>query len=141
MMNQPPSAITTGLGPLTGPFPAGTQTAPLRGTGILNLPTLGTTPVLVVGPNNTANQGPSRGLVRRCKIVVVTAGANVAWTIVVTGGTAPTITALGAGAATEGSLIIGGGGAEEWLSIPDNMDLYVVASAASTIVNITVVEQ
>lgn len=125
-------SILSGLGPLTGALPP-TGTAPLTSQGILNLSTLGTTPVKVIG-GNSANK------TRRVKIVVVSA-ANVSWATVERGATAPTITALGAGAATEGCLIMNGSGAIEWVSIPDNLDLYLVASAASTVVNVTCVEQ
>ena len=127
-------AIVTSLGPITGALPS-TGTAPLTAQGILNLATLGTTPVLVYqAPSNAA------GRVARVEITVIS-NANVAWTTVVGGAAAPTVTALGAGAATEGNLIFGGGGASKDFNIADGLDLYVVASAANTVVNITVLIQ
>lgn len=130
-------SLIVGLGPFNDKIGNGTNTAPLTGNGILNLANLGTTPVKVVGqPAAGANIGKAR----RCKIVCVTPGANIAYTTVSAGAAAPTSTAAGAGAATEGSLIIGGGGATEWITILDTQDLYLVASAASTVINVTVVE-
>ena len=138
MRSQPGQAIVTGLGPLSPVLPAPTNTAPLTATGILNLANLGTTPVKVLSGATVTTGGGFT--VRRCKLVGVSA-ANVAWTTVATGATAPTITALAAGAATEGSLIFGGSGATEWLTVPDDVDLYLVAGGAATVINLTVFQQ
>lgn len=131
-------SIVGGLGPAFGDLPS-TQTAPLGAAGIsaqgiLNLPTLGTTAVLIV------QGGQNLGKLRRVKIVTVTAARDVAWKHVKTGSTAPTVTAASAGGANEGSLLMGGGGATEEFTLTDNVDLYLVASAAATVVNITVQE-
>lgn len=128
-------ATVAALGPLLGVLTS-TQTAPLgvsntSAQGILNLPTLGTAAVKIIAG------GQNIGKTRKIKIVVVTPGAHVAWKHVNAGDAAPTVTAAGAGAINEGSLLMNGGGATEELSILDNMDLYLVASAASTVVNIT----
>jgi hypothetical protein len=130
-MSSAQRSIQTGLGPLTGALPT-TGTAPLTGQGILNLATLGTTPVKVLGMTTSA-----ANRIRRMKVVVITLGVNVAMATVAGGAAAPTITALGAGAATEGSFIV----TEEWMSFIDTVDVYLVAGAANTVVNITVVEQ
>jgi len=128
-------ATVTGLGPrLTVPMPAPTGTAPLTGTGILNLAALSTTAIKVL------SAGGGRGLVRKCRLTCMSA-ANVAYTAVARGDTAPTITALGLGAATEGILLPIGGGIIETFDVADNLDLYVVASAAATVIQFAVVEQ
>lgn len=131
-------AVQTSLGPLNVAFPLPTSTAPITSSGVLNV-TLGTGRTLVIGPNATAGQGPARGLVRRCKILVLTNGQNAAWLPVAQGtAAAPAFTATGA--ATDGSLITGGSPAEE-VSFSDSLDVWMTASAAATLVQITVVEQ
>jgi len=128
-------STVTGLGPrLTVAMPAPTGTAPLTGTGILNLASLSTTPVKVL------SAGDKRGATRKCRLLCMS-GANIAYTAVARNDTAPTITALGAGAATEGILLPGGGGIIETFDVADALDLYVVASAAATIIQLAVVEQ
>lgn len=135
MQVQPGKAIVTGLGPrLNKPLPAPTATRPLVTTGILN-DTISTTPVKVLGG---AAEPANR--VRKLRLCVVS-GANVAYTTVFKGDTAPTITALGAGAATEGILLLNGGGIIETFDVDDTLDLYLVASAAATVIQLLVVEQ
>jgi hypothetical protein len=126
-------SIVTGLGPLTGALTP-TGTAPLTGQGILNSAALGTTPIKVLSAGNAAK-------VRRISIMGVTAGRNIAWLPVARGAVAPSFTAVGDGSATDGKLIIGGSGASADFSLADNVDLYLVASAASTVYQLTVVEQ
>lgn len=136
----PQRLLQTGIGPLNVPFPAPSSTAPIRGSGVLNINNLSTSAVLVVGPNNTTHGG-NVGLVRRMKILALTAGANVAWLPVTQGSAAaPAFTATGGGTATDGSLIVGGSPAEE-ITFTDNVDIWMIASAAGTAVQITVVEQ
>jgi subtilase family serine protease len=126
-------SIQTALGPITGALPT-TNTPPLTGQGILNAANLSTTPVKVLSAGNN-------NLIRRVSIMCVTAGRNIAWTTVAKNATAPTITAVGDGSANEGKLIMGGGGASADFNVADNLDLYIVASAASTAYQFTVVEQ
>lgn len=127
-------SIKSGLGPLYGDLGTPTGTAPLSASGILNGAALGTTATKVVAG------GANAGKTRRCKIVCVTDAVRLAYAIVPAGATAPTIKADGDGSADEGSLIMGGAGATEWVSIPDTHDLYLVASAAATSYQVTVVQ-
>jgi hypothetical protein len=112
------------LGPLSGTLTT-TATAPLTNTGVLNKADLGTTCLRVI-------QGIGDGRRQyRVKLVGITASRNIAYATVASGATCA-IKADADGSADEGSLIMGGSGASEWLAIADNLDLYVVASAAST---------
>jgi hypothetical protein len=133
------NSIRAALGPLYGNLGTPTATAPLgdagaNATGILNGAALGTTATKVVAG------GQNQGKTRRCKIVCITASRNLAYTIAPAGTTGIAIKADADGSIDEGSLIMGGGGATEWVSIPDNFDLWLVASAASTAYQITCVE-
>lgn len=133
MMGWSPSRLlAAALGPI---FRALTPTAtePLTGQGILNQSDLGTTPVLVLA-------GKAEGKALRCKLVVITDAVNVAYATVERDAAAPTITAAADGSATDGSLITGGDGAVEFFTISDACDLYIVASAAATVVQLTVFE-
>lgn len=112
---------------------APTDTAPLTASGILNLATLGTTATLVV-----SGTVPNR--LRRVKLTCVTSGRNISWATVANGAASPANKADGDGSVDEGAIIMGGGGASEWITIPGWMDLYLVASAASTAVQVIVVE-
>jgi hypothetical protein len=125
--------LQTSAGPITGALPS-TNTAPLTAQGILNGAALSTTPVKVLSAGN-------QNLIRRVSIMCVTAGRNIAWTTVARNAAAPAITAVGDGSANEGKLIIGGGGAFYEFNVADNLDLYIVASAASTAYQFSVVEQ
>lgn len=125
--------LQTSSGPITGALPT-TATAPLTGQGILNQADLSTAARKVLSAGND-------GKVRRVSLMGVTAGRNIAWTTVAKNAAAPTITALGDGSANEGKLIMGGGGASADLNLADNLDLYIVASAAATAFQLTVVEQ
>lgn len=108
----------------------------LTTSGIFNKADLGTTAFKVL-----SGQAIPRGKVRRCKIVCVTASVKVAWGVVAVGGTCA-IKADGDGSADEGSIFVSSatGGAVEYIDVKDNLDLYLVASAGSTIVNVTVEE-
>jgi hypothetical protein len=122
-MASPDRSTQTGVGPLTA------------NPTIVNDSALGTTPVKILSGSSTIH-----GRVRRCRLLIVTAARNVAWTTVDRGATAPSITALGAGAATEGVLIL----PEERVfnfNVLDNKDVYVVASAASTVVQLAYTEE
>ena len=123
------------LGPAHKPTGTPTGTAPLTGTGILNGAALGTTPVL-------AFNGACRGSAVRCKLTLITASRQLGWTTVAAGASAPTIAADADGSADEGSLLISDtvGGQSVEIVIPDNQDLYVVASDASTAYQLTVLE-
>lgn len=107
----------------------------LSGTGVYNSAALGTTATKVLS-GTTAKGDKSR----RCKMTCVTASRNMAWGIVPAGASAPTFKADADGSSDEGSLIMGGSGATEWVTIPATHDLYLVASAASTAVQVTVFE-
>lgn len=108
-----------------------TATEPLTGRGILNQSDLGTTAVKMLSARTDNNTR-----IRRCKLVCVTADVKIAW------GTTSAIKADGDGSADEGSIIVSGpsGGAVEWFDLDGSLDLYVVASAASTVINLTVEE-
>lgn len=100
--------------------------------------TLSTTTTKVDLPTPAAFPGnsstpPTAGNVR-VKIVNGHASNSIAWTIVRLGDPAPTITADYVDA-TCGSVIPPGG--VEYFVIPASRDLYVVASAGSTTVNVT----
>ena len=123
-----------GLGALFGST-VSPSTTPLTGAGVLNIPSLGTTCFLaVVGDSSKGNK------TRRCKITCVTASRNIAWGTAAAGTATPAFTAYGAGAYTEGSLIMGGSGVSEWVSIPGNQDLWLSASATSTVAQLTCFE-
>lgn len=140
MQPQRSKATVTGLGPrLTQPMTA-TGTGPLGGaasaTGVLNL-TISTTPVRVLKADDYG-----KGNARKVRLCVTPATSNnVAYLPVAKDATAPTITALGAGAATEGILLPNGGGIIETFDVADNLDLYLVASAAGTVIQFAVVDQ
>lgn len=125
--------LQTSAGPIMGALPMG-NTAPLTGQGILNRADLGTTVSKVLSAGNA-------GLIRRVSLMGVTVGRNIAWTTVAKNAAAPTMTAVGDGSANEGKLIMGGGGASADFNVADNLDLYIVASAAATVYQLTVVEQ
>jgi len=130
-------SILTGLGPLFGTLGTPTNTIPITTTGIVNTAALTTSATKVVSAvNATASQR-----VRRLKIVCLTSGRNCSYTTVVKGASAPSLTAVGDGTATDGSIMVGGGGAAEWVNIPDNVDFYMAASAASTAAQITLVDR
>lgn len=125
--------LQTSAGPIGSALPIG-NTPPLTTTGILNASNLSTTPVKVLSAGN-------QGLIRRVSIMCVTAARNIAWTTVTKNATPPTMTAVGDGSANEGKLIMGGGGAYYEFNVLDHLDLYIVASAASTAYQFSVVEQ
>jgi hypothetical protein len=125
--------IQAAFGPIRGALPI--SAAELTGQGILSKADLGTTAFRAfAGPG-----GGGTGKAYRCKLVVVSA-ANVAWATVNRGASAPVIKADADGSADEGSLVYGGGGIVEHFTIDGSCDLYIVASAANTIVNLTIVE-
>jgi hypothetical protein len=134
-MMSPNAAILAGLGPFARPLGTPGNTAPLTASGILNDNDLSTNAVLVY-------DGPCNGRAVRLKIMVLTASARIAYSTVAAGAPAPSIKADGDGSADEGSLIVDGGGANatEWVTILDNQDFYIVASAASTKYQVTAVE-
>ena len=123
-----------GLGAVFGNLASPATTA-LTGTGIWNSAALGTTATKVA--SGDASKG---GKQRRCKIVCVTASRNVAWGIAPLNASTVSFKADGDGSSDEGSLIVGGGGATEWVTIPATHDFYLVASAAATAVQVTMVE-
>lgn len=103
---------------------------PLDGTPtITNSAALGTTPVKVLA----AAASPT-GKTRRCKLVLVSSTGNIGWKHLPTTATAPTagtMTAAGAGAATDAILIL----QEqkfEYLNVKDDRDLWVVGSTTLT---------
>lgn len=130
-----PNSIATGLGPFQNVLGTPSSTIPMTGPGIANS-TVGTTPAKVL----SAATSP-RGRVRKVKIVCVTGGGTLAWSTVFNSLTGPTtMTATGGGTATDGSFINAAMGGVEYIAIPDNMDLYLVAAAAATAYQLTVDE-
>ena len=129
-MSTPNQALISGVGPLPASHPAPTGTAPLTGTGVLNL-SQGTSVVKVLSASPKGIKGPSR----KVKILVITASRYLAWAKQ-TPGTAPVITADAVATSTNGSLV----SSSEWILIPANLELYIVASAAATICQIHVEE-
>lgn len=136
MTVSPSQSLHQALAPIANALTL-TATEPLAGRGVLNQNDLGTTAVKMLSGSSTP-----RGRSRRCKILVVTPDVKVSWAVVVRGAASPANKADGDGSADEGSLIVSGasGGAVEYIDIADHLDLYLVASAASTIINITVEE-
>jgi hypothetical protein len=129
-------SIVTNLGPLTGALPSSANTS-LSAQGIGNWDAATMTGAAAI---KVITGGSNKGNVRRVKVVVKTAGVDLAWKTVDASAAAPTLTAAGAGGANEGSLLCGGGGATEEFSVLDNVDLYVRTSAAA-VVQITMWEQ
>lgn len=125
-----------GLGPLSGAAP-GTpvSTKPATTAGIFNN-TVGAAAALVFQgtPNSSAQK------TRRFKLASPKAGVNIGYTWVKAGTAAPTLTAVGDGTATDGSLVMGGS-VSEWFNLDDDVDLYLAASAAATPYQIHVVDQ
>lgn len=110
--------VQTGLGPM-GADPQA-----------FNSSTLGTTPVKAVAAVATST-------IRRCKVKNLSSSAFVAWTTVNTGGTT-SITASGTGTGTDGPILAPG--EFEYVNLLPQKDLYVVASAASTVVQVSFVD-
>lgn len=136
MTVSPNQALLQALSPIASALPL-TATEPLTARGVLNQSDLGTTAAKML----SASTDP-KGRSRRCKILVVTPDVKVSWAVVVRGAASPANKADGDGSADEGSLIISGasGGAVEYIDVADHLDLYLVASAASTVINLTVEE-
>jgi hypothetical protein len=126
-------ALDAGLGPLPASHPAPTGTAPLSATGIFNLAALGTGVTLVY--DGTPKGMGSKSIVR-IKITLITTANKLAWQKVSAGAAAPVFTADAVGTASVGSLVP----TVEYVTIPSNMDLYLVASAAGTICQVHVEE-
>lgn len=126
-------SIINGLGPLVGILGLPTATLPMVGPGIANKSINAAAQRLVVAST-------SPGKTRRLKIACLTAGAFIGYTTVAPGdaATASTMTATGTATATDGSIIPGG--SFEWISIPDNEDLWIAASGAATAIQVTLVE-
>jgi len=133
LAGDPNRAIDTALGPLTGTVTPGGSTA-LTGSGIYNNAALSTTATKVI--NGTGRDTR----VRRCKLTCVTSGRLCSWAMVANGAASPANKADGDGGSDEGSLITGAP-ASEWMPVPGNMDVYMAASASSTVVQVTCVEQ
>lgn len=130
-MTSTSRATLIGSGPMPASQPAPTGTAPLTATGILNL-SLGTTVTKVL----SAAPGGVREKVRRIKLTLVTTANALAWQKVSGGAAAPVFTADLVATSTVGSLVL----SQEWITIPSNLDLYLVASAASTVCQVHVEE-
>lgn len=125
--------IINSLGPLQGPLGTPVNTKPALAQGIFNN-TVGAAAEKVLS-------GSTNGKKRRVKIVAPAPGTHLGWTTVTRGTTAPTLTAgITGGVATDGSLIEGGGGATEWLSLSDDVDLYLAGSGAGVAYQLTVLE-
>lgn len=127
-----PNRNLDSLGPLPASQPAPTGTAPLTGTGILNL-SQGTTVTKVL----SGAPGGLAGKLRRVTITLITTANKVAWQKVNAGATAPVFTADAAGTSTVGVLVPN---TPDPFVIPSNLDLYIVASAAGTVCQVHVEE-
>lgn len=130
-MSSPARAILAGVGPMRASLPAPTGTAPLTASGILNL-SLSTSVTKVL----SGSPGGLGGKARKVKITLITNTNALAYSHVNAGATAPVFTADYAGTSTVGSLVL----SQETLLIDGSQDLYLVASAASTICQIHVEE-
>lgn len=126
---------SAGLGPVRGNTASVASLGFLSGTGILNLSALGTTATKVITGDTTKGDK-----IRRCKISCITASRNIAWATAPVGGATTSFKADADGSADEGTLIMGGSGAFEIVSIPANHDLYLVAGASSTVAQVTCFE-
>jgi len=101
---------------------------------IVNTAVLGTTPLKALAAATVPV-----GQVRRCKIIIVSEEGQIGWQTVAKGATAPTIAADADGSADEGILIL----QEqkfEYVNVPDDRDLYWVASGASTLAQLSYTE-
>lgn len=130
-MTSPNRNLAAGLGPLPASLPNPTGTAPLTGSGTLNL-SLGTTVTKVLN----GVPGGLAGKIRKIKITLVTTANKLAWSKVSAGAAAPVFTADASGTATVGSLV----STPEFIDIPSNLDLYLVGSAAGTVCQVHVEE-
>lgn len=108
---------------------------PLQGLPTLfNSTGLGTTPAKVTLP--TGSTDPANGVCLRVRIFNPSSTATISWKPVVTGATAPTSGNMTADYASTGATPIPPGGSST-VSLQLGRDLYVVASGASTSVNVT----
>jgi hypothetical protein len=123
--------LMSGVGPLNGEL-LPSSTVPATGSIILNA-TVGTTATKVL----SASTSPAHKS-RRVKVDCRTAARKLGIALRTNGGASPAHTAVGDGTATDG--IIVEPGAPEWLTIPATTDLWLVASAAATAYQLTVVE-
>lgn len=130
-MTTPNRAIVSGLGPLTQPLGTPAATKPMTGTGISNT-TVGATGEKVLSTTSDNKK------IRRVKIYAPTGGSFLGYTTVANGGSASTMTAVGNGTATDGSIVQGG--TEEWISLLGNQELWLAGNAAGTKYQLTVVE-
>lgn len=137
MIPQRSAAITSALGPLSGTIgntPAPSASA-LTGQGIQNA-TVGTSATKTLAAHATPN-----GRVRRLQILNLSSSAFLAWSTAAAGSSSTSATtASGTGTATDGVLIPPSAPPVE-ISIVDNLDLYLVASAAATPYQLVCVEQ
>lgn len=125
-------SIITGLGPLSQPLGTPVSTKPALGSGVFNNTVGAAAEKVLAGGGSTK--------VRRVKLCCPLAGRNLGYTTVTQGAAAPTVTAVGDGTVTDGSLVVGGNGATDAFELADYLDLYLAASAAATPYNLTVVE-
>ena len=122
--------LQSGLGPLSGEI-LPSSSVPATGTVILNN-SVGTTATKVL----SASSDPAHKD-RRVKIDCRTASRYLGWATKHAGGATPGHTAVGDGTATDGVIVEAG--APEWVTIPASSDLWLVASAAATAYQLTVV--
>lgn len=117
--------------PISGDLGTPTGTEPITATGIVNS-TVGVAAEKVVSKSTNP-----AGRARRLKIYNPTAGVSLGYTT--TRGAAPTLTStVAGGGAADGSCIPAQ--STEWVTIPDDCDLYMAASAALSPYQITLVE-
>lgn len=107
----------------------------LTGSGTGNKSDLGTTAVQVF-------DGAVEGKAYKVTVKCITASRKIAWATTQAAAVSPAIKADADGSVDEGNIIIADtiGGQKEEFFITDDQDVWLVASAAATAVQVTVVE-
>ena len=126
-------SILSGLGPFFAQADS-TGTPPLTASGVVNA-TVGLTPVKVLSARATASS--IGAIIRRCNLRNLHATNILAYKWVAAGSAAAP-TATGGGTSTDGVLVLAG--LNEYFSLWECFDLYVVASAITTPYQLTVNE-
>ncbi len=130
-MITPALAVMQNQGPVHGNLSTPVATKPATTSGIFNH-TVGTSAEKVLSASTTFT-----GKVRRVKIYNPTSGVTLGWTTRI--GAAPTLTSsVAGGGAADGSCVPPQ--STEWISVPDNCDLYLAASAGASPYQLTISE-
>lgn len=127
------TALINALGAVAKTLGTPVSTQPATAQGVYNN-TVDTSAVKVLSASGNGRN-------RFIRITLPTANRWLAWTTVANGATAPTLTAVGDGTATDGALIGGtSAGQHAEFSIPDTQDLYLAGDAADTPYNLVVID-